>query len=143
MADLPTLLEFEQGVIAAERPYDPTLREGLIHYYDLEELILSPDALLVVAQAGDQIVGSGYARIRDAKPYLRHAHEAYLGFMYVHPDWRGKGINGKIVEALKEWAVSKGLKEMRLEVYHNNLPAISAYEKAGFTRLLMEMRMPL
>ena len=35
LKDLHTLLEFEQGIIAAERPFDGTLKEGEIHYYDL------------------------------------------------------------------------------------------------------------
>ena len=30
--DLEKLLEFEQGIISAERPFDPTLKEGKIHY---------------------------------------------------------------------------------------------------------------
>ena len=39
LKDLDTLLRFEQGVINAERPSDSTLKDGLIHYYDIEELI--------------------------------------------------------------------------------------------------------
>jgi hypothetical protein len=37
--DLNILLEFEQGIITAERPYDPTLQEGKINYYDIEKMI--------------------------------------------------------------------------------------------------------
>ena len=33
--DLDTLFRFEQGVITAERPFDPTLKKDPIHYYDL------------------------------------------------------------------------------------------------------------
>ena len=43
LADLPTLLRFEQGVIAAERPMDPTIQDGPIHYYDLNTMLTSPD----------------------------------------------------------------------------------------------------
>lgn len=143
MSDLPVLLEFEQGVIAAERPFDPTLREGPIRYYDIEELILSPDAEIVVAQIADEIVASGYARVRDAKPFLNHTHYAYLGFMYVVPAWRGRGINRKIIGALRDWTLSKGLSEMRLDVYAENAAAIAAYEKVGFSYHMTEMRMSI
>jgi hypothetical protein len=36
LEDLNILLEFEQGIITAERPYDPTLKEGksIITTYD-------------------------------------------------------------------------------------------------------------
>ena len=48
--DLEQLLIFEQGVIAAERPFDPTLKSGPINYYALPELISSPYSQLVVAE---------------------------------------------------------------------------------------------
>lgn len=141
--DLPVLLRFEQGVIAAERPFDQTLKDGNIHYYDLIGLIDSPDAELVVAETDKTVIGSGYARIEKAKHYLKHPLHAYLGFMYVEPAYRGKGVNKKIIEALKEWAVSRNITEMRLDVYCNNEMAIKAYEKAGFSKHMTSMRLGL
>jgi len=141
--DLQTLLDFEQGIAAFERPLDPTLKEGEIHYYDLARLIGSPDAEVVVAAAGAELVGSGYAHIQNAKNYLRHLQYAHLGFMYVKPAYRGKGINSMIMDALKQWCLGQNITELRLEVYHKNTAAIKAYEKAGFTRNLVEMRIDL
>ncbi len=37
--DLEILLRFEQNLIAAERPFDNTLKKGYIHYYDIAEMI--------------------------------------------------------------------------------------------------------
>ena len=37
--DLEILLEFEQGVVTAERPFNSTLIEGEIHYYDFSDTI--------------------------------------------------------------------------------------------------------
>jgi len=142
-ADLPLLLEFEQGVIAAERPFDPTIRPHPTRYYDLRGMLTDPDVCLLVAEQQQQLVGSGYARIKEAKPFNRHSHYAYLGFMYVLPSFRGRGINGLLIDALKQWALSKGLHEMRLEVYYDNAAAIRAYEKAGFTKHMIEMRIPI
>ncbi len=34
------------------------------------------------------------------RPIFKHERYAYLGFMYVHPDYRGKGVNSKIIEGL-------------------------------------------
>lgn len=141
LADMDTLLIFEQGVISAERPFDVTLKADPIRYYDLHQLITAPHIRLVVAQSGSEIVGSGYARVETAKPFLRHQHYAYLGFMYVMPAYRGKGVNKLIIAALKDWSLSRGITEMRLEVYHDNISAIKAYEKVGFEKLLIEMRM--
>ena len=139
-ADILILLQFEQGVIATERPFDPTLGKDPIHYYDLEGMIHDPKVELLVAQSGDQLVGSGYARIEIAKQYLEHRYHAYLGFMYVKPEYRGMGVNQKIIEALKNWAKEQGITELRLDVYERNLAAIRAYEKAGFSKHMVQMR---
>ena len=141
--DLETLLLFEQGVVVAERPFDPTLKPDPNHYYDIKQMIDDPQVELIVAQCRDQLIGCGYARIENAKHYLQHDKHAYLGFMYVDPEWRGKNINQMIIETLKQWSVSKGITEMRLDVYHDNLAAIKAYEKAGFGKLMIQMRMGL
>lgn len=141
--DLKILLEFEQGIIAAERPYDPTLKEEKIHYYDIEKMILATDIEVVVAVIDKLIIGSGYARITEAKPYLNHKNYAYLGFMYTDPKHRGKGVNSKIIEELKNWCRSLNICELRLDVYNENPSAIKAYEKAGFKKHLVNMRIGL
>jgi ribosomal protein S18 acetylase RimI-like enzyme len=139
--DIETLRRFEQGVINAERPFDITLKKGDIFYYDIEGMIGASHIELLVAELNSQLVGCGYARIEKAKHYLQHPQHAYLGFMYVDPAYRGKGINKKIIDALKQWSLSQNIMEMRLDVYHDNTSAINAYEKAGFTKHMIEMRM--
>jgi len=140
-ADLETLFEFEQGVIAAERPFDITLGDHPIHYYDLQEMINADYVELVVAEVDGIVAGSGYARIETSKLYYKHKQHAYLGFMYVRPEYRGKGINKKIIEALQQWSLSKNIKELRLEVYYDNQPAIQAYIKMGFSKYMIWMRL--
>jgi len=140
LADLNILLAFEQEIIRAERPFDETLDKDPISYYDLRQLILSNEAEVMVAEEDSKIIGSGYALIRDAKPYLDHKKYTYLGFMYTHNDYRGKGINKTIVDALVQWSKAKGIHEIRLTVYNDNLPAIRAYEKVGFKKHILEMR---
>ncbi|MDR3692991.1 GNAT family N-acetyltransferase [Mucilaginibacter sp.] len=142
-SDLNTLFEFEQGIVTTERPFDSTLKEGEIHYYDLEAMIGAEDVQLLVAECNGELAGSGYARIEDVKDYLKHPQHAYLGFMYVKPAFRGKGVNQMIIAALKEWCRERNVTEMRLEVYDDNRGAIKAYEKAGFKKLLVWMRLGL
>ncbi len=143
LSDLPTLRQFEQGVIAAEKPFDPTLKDEHFTYYHLQELITSPDAELLVAIDQGEIVGSGYVRKDLAKTFQRFTHYAYIGFMYVQPTHRGRGISSSILNALFDWAKSRGLTEVRLDVYNDNMPAVRAYEKAGFTKSLVTMRLEI
>lgn len=139
--DLEILLKFEQGIIVAERPFDPTIKKDPVTYYDLREYILSDDIEVVVVETNGAVIASGYALIKKARPYLDHEEYAYLGFMYTHPDYRGQGVNKLVVEELKKWASAKGLKEIRLTVYDDNIPAIKAYERVGFKKHIIEMRL--
>ena len=141
LSDLPTLRSFEQGVILAERPLDPQIKNDPVHYYDIEEMIAAPHIEIVVAELDGEPVGSGYARIENARHYLKHQQHAYLGFMYVKPEHRGRGINQKVIETLKQWAISQNITELRLDVYDENIPAIKAYEKVGFKKHLIAMRL--
>jgi GNAT superfamily N-acetyltransferase len=143
LKDLEKLLEFEQGIITAERPFDPTLKEGKISYYNIEKMISATDVEVVVAVLNEQIIGSGYARVEDAKPYLKHKLYAYLGFMYTDPKHRGKGVNSLIIETLTNWVRSQNVFKMRLDVYNDNPSAIKAYKKVGFKKHLINMRIGL
>ncbi|MGG5210840.1 N-acetyltransferase family protein [Chryseobacterium sp. MIQD13] len=136
------LLEFEQGIVTAERPFNSTLIEGEIHYYDLLNFIKSEEATVLVAEENNEIVASGYALIKKpANNYSNFSQYAYLGFMFVKQKQRGKGINKLILDELINWAKSKNISEIRLDVYSQNESAVKAYEKAGFESLLTTMRM--
>ena len=141
--EIEILLSFEKGIVAAERPFDTTLKEGEIHYYDLIGLIRAKSAEVLVAVVNNEIVGSGYVKILPAEPYQKFTEYAYLGFMYVKPEFRGQGINQKILNGLIDWAKSQNLTEVRLEVYDENTIAKNAYLKAGFKPNLLEMRLEI
>ncbi len=138
--DLPVLLEFEQGIIEFERPFDPTLKDEKISYYDIKAMLFSEEVEVLVVVDGDEVVASGYARVEQGKPYLKHVIYGYLGFMFVKESHRGKGINKLIIDGLQKWCVSKNINEIRLDVYAENPAAIKAYEKAGFSSFLVNMR---
>lgn len=139
-ADLDTLLSFEQGIVEAERPFDDTLKPGEIHYYDLADLIERPDAEVIVAEKNGAPVGSGYVLIKPSDDFRVQDFHAHIGFLYVKPEHRKQGINKQILDALLAWAKAQNLNVIELEVYQDNIPALKAYEKAGFASHLVRMR---
>ena len=138
--DLPILYSFEQGIIKAERPFDSTLKSGDINYYDIKEMIQSDDTEVLVALVEGELVASSYIKIKKAEPFLNHTYYGYIGFMYVKPSYRGKGISTKMIEELTAWARKKNLHEIRLDVYDKNQAAINAYQKSGLEKHMVEMR---
>lgn len=59
--------------------------------------------------------------------------EAEVMNVAVHPDYRGQGIAGQLMQALLEAGAAKGVREYTLEVRASNASAIHIYEKCGFT----------
>ena len=143
LSDLETLLEFEQGVIKAERPLDPFLANTEITYYNIKELITAKHIYFIVAVSNNELVGSGYLRIQDSAHYHKNPKHGYIGFIYVKPSFRGKRISGLVLENLKVWAKEQELKELRLDVYDNNPSAIKSYKRFGFTKSLVNMRIDI
>ena len=139
--DLPILLEFEQGVIAEERPYNDSIKTTDVNYYDLRDLLADPNTSLQLVEHDGRVVGCGYAQLRPSESAFVHDRHAYLGFMYVEPGVRGQGINKMIIESLISWSNDRGVYDFYLQVYVGNQAAIRAYEKVGFTVELIEMKL--
>ncbi len=141
LEDIPILLEFEQGLIKAERPMDPTIKDGNISYYSISDFIKNDDSDVYVVEIDNSLVASGYARIKPDRHYLKHDKIGYLGFMFVPEEHRGNGYNKLIMDALLKWCKARHIYEIRLDVYDVNTSAIRAYEKAGLKKHMINMRM--
>jgi len=141
--DLHRLREFEQAVVEFERAFNPCIKAGEVTYYDLESLLSDKRSQLIVAEIEGELVGSGYAQLRESKDSLTHQEISYLGFMYVVPEHRGLGIVRKVIDRLIEWSVSRGVRDFYLDVYAQNESAVAAYRKAGFGPSLLEMSLHL
>ena len=141
--DIPILQEFEQGVINAERPMDKTLKLEDTYYYNIPNLIHNSSIQLSIAEVDGVIAGCGYAKITEARDCFQFSQYAYLGFMFTKEEFRGIGVNKKIIDNLYDWSLSRGVYEIRLEVYPSNKSAIKAYEKAGMKTSMNTMRVDL
>jgi GNAT superfamily N-acetyltransferase len=139
--DIDAILKFEQGVVAAERPLNDQLKTGEVHYYDVAALVASSTSQVLVAEDAGRLIGTGHASIKASLEYLAHDQHAYLGLMYVDPEFRGRGIIQSIIADLMQWARTMGVSDFYLDVYAQNQSAVKAYEKFGFKPNLIEMKM--
>jgi GNAT superfamily N-acetyltransferase len=82
-----------------------------------EDFSPSPIACLWMGNAIDQITG------------LRHAH---LFLLYVVPEHRRRGVGKALMEYAETWATVRGDKQIGLQVFANNAPALNLYNQLGF-----------
>ena len=129
LSDLPTLIELEQKVVEAERPFNNTIKADDAKYYDIESLITDSDSYLVVFEVERKIIATGYGQIRKSKPSLAHNQHCYLGFMYVLPEYRGRGLNRRLLNKIIDWSKKRNVTDFYLDVYSQNVSAIKAYER--------------
>lgn len=84
-------------------------------------------SFVVTASAGEMI---GYF----CMGINAHKNSAFLGFIVIHDEMRGKGYGTEVLQLIKEYAVSVlGVEKIELRVFDVNEAAVQCYKKAGFT----------
>ena len=111
--------------ISNRKEYSPAFIEENIKSHAPEMIAArAKDAHFYVACDGDTVVGCG-----GITGYWGSTEESYLTSIFVLPDYQGKGVGRKIVEALEEDAYFR--RAWRTEV-GSSLTAVSFYRKMGY-----------
>ena len=94
------------------------------------ERTAGPDHIILGAFEGENLVGVlGFRRMGNFK----ERHKAHLWGVFVHPDWRGNGFAGALLDAiLARAAALPGLTQIQLQVTAENLGAVALYRSRGF-----------
>jgi len=85
--------------------------------------------VFLALSAGDAPVGMAGGRVRDEPGVIS------LWGMWVDPAVRGARLGARLVDAVGEWARSRGAQTFRLGVMDDAPEAVLFYERVGFTRL--------
>ncbi|MFH7027228.1 MAG: GNAT family N-acetyltransferase [Heteroscytonema crispum UTEX LB 1556] len=88
----------------------------------------SPVACLWVGNAIDQVQGD------------RHAH---IFLLYVVPEYRRRGIATALMQYVENWAVARGDRQIGLQVFQSNKPALNLYNQLGYQTQSLWMVKPL
>jgi ribosomal protein S18 acetylase RimI-like enzyme len=120
MLDVYESVAAEGRWIGGEIPIDrKRRREGRL------ALLKSGEYLGLVAEIDGRIVGELIIEIVHGRGDLG---------MDILGGFRGHGIGSALLARAIEWAGSKGLAKLSLEVWPHNAPAIALYEKFGFAQ---------
>jgi RimJ/RimL family protein N-acetyltransferase len=101
-------------------PYDRTRLERWVSAVDGGILLLVLDGATVVGVA--TIWGRQNPRLRGMGQFAA----------YIHQDYHGKGLGTFLTKTILKEAKNKGFHRIMLEVVAENIPAMRAYESAGF-----------
>mmetsp|Transcript_22602 Transcript_22602/g.71694 ORF Transcript_22602/g.71694 Transcript_22602/m.71694 type:complete len:195 (+) Transcript_22602:86-670(+) len=83
-------------------------------------------ASMALAEGSAEDVGVASAAACPGRP-----GSATFG-IWVTPEWRGKGLGGRLVDEVLSWARSAGFSRMVLHVPDDNEAAVGLYERKGF-----------
>lgn len=125
-SDLDRLTDFACQLHVEDQMGTPILRagRGAVRYRVAE----------TVAQAATWVVDRGGVPIAKIDLSLRSWRRgAQIAGVFVEPKWRDRGIGGSAVRTLSRELLDAGYPVVSLHVRADNVPAIAAYRRAGFT----------
>jgi GNAT superfamily N-acetyltransferase len=67
-----------------------------------------------------------------ATDQIRGDRHTYIFLLYVSPAHRRQGIAAALMKQAEEWAKEKGDRQIGLQVFQHNQPALNLYEKLGY-----------
>lgn len=87
-----------------------------------------PIACLWMGNAIDQVAGNRYA---------------HVFLLYVVPEYRRRGIGAALMRHAENWARARGDRQIGLQVFQSNQPAIALYHQLGYQTQSLLMIKPL
>ena len=97
----------------------------------IDRFLRSRDDVMLVATVGDEVIGNA---IVERNRVARYRHRAEISITVVK-DWWGKGVGGRLMEMMIEFARSVGIEMLYLEARADNGRALSLYRRFGFERV--------
>ncbi|WP_281324106.1 GNAT family N-acetyltransferase [Flavobacterium sp. IMCC34518] len=101
------------------------IKDGEDHDFYAQHNTLDKINHVIVCYQDDVAIGCGAFKEFDSDT-------VEIKRMFVHPDFRGKGIASLVLTALEVWACELHFSSCVLETGTNNPEAISLYHKSGY-----------
>lgn len=111
----------------------------------VERLIAGEEATLLVAESDGRLVGLAEVYLNDPveSPFVVSRRTATLQSLLVIEDFRGTGLGRALVEAVEQWALQRGAKEMKAKTWEFPEGPLAFYEALGYATLSRELVKPL
>ncbi len=135
-ADFDALIELESALFAEDAgqhdPYADTIWPRRKGRDDFEQLMASPECVVLVARRAEKSVGLLAGYTVPSSPARQPVLYAVLRTMYVSADSRRLGAATLLTDRFLSWARDRGCVEAHVDHYAANRAAQEFYERAGF-----------
>jgi GNAT superfamily N-acetyltransferase len=109
------------------------------------------NAVWLVAEVEGEAVGDAYAQLHEpledaaVQPQLDVGRRrAHLDYLAVEERYRGRGVGGRLLQAVEDWARENGAELMFTETnLRSNVGAVEFYERHGYATQAVVLRKPL
>ncbi len=125
-------VEFATGQAATVQP--PGAQSVGFGFAALHSVAPPPDPVV------DPVAGLWLGSVMDQGTGDRHA---YIFLLYVCPTHRRLGIGSALLKHAEAWARARGDRQIGLQVFQDNQPALHLYEKQGYTTQSLWLVKPL
>jgi GNAT superfamily N-acetyltransferase len=105
----------------------------------LRSQLRNPEAIVLVAQRDDAIVGYAFASIEPESIKDLRATAGFIHDLLIDEPARGTSIGTTLVNATIDWLRAHGVVRVMLGTAQQNLPAQRLFTKLGFRPTMIEM----
>ncbi len=120
--------------------------ENPISEKDFNSILKNPNSAIIIAEYDNEIIGYIELYIEATSsnmPFLKNKSYSYIAEFIVKKEHRKQGLGRKLMEKAYNWSLSKGIREIMLEVYEKNEEAINFYRNIGFSTSKRKMSIEL
>jgi ribosomal protein S18 acetylase RimI-like enzyme len=122
-------------------PRDPAVVDRFFTALAAGRLLTEPGAEAFVATAGGEPVG--VMELHPDADYFTGHPRAYIDILVVAPEAEGRGIGRALLRHAEAWARRHGCREVVLDVFATNEPAVAFYERCGYRADHIRMAKPV
>lgn len=137
LQDVPALAQLLNTLFSIEQDFKPDTQRQIT---GLTLIIQAPDLakIKVARNHHGEVIGMVSAQLVIST--AQGSHSAWIEDMMIHQDYRAQGIGRHLLNAVLEWARSKGVTRAQLLVDLDNHDAIGYYDHLGWQSSRMGMR---